>query len=278
MSIVTITRGPGSGGRSLAEQLAVRLGYSSLTNREVVDACAVKYNIMPDELVAKLEEVPGLWQRLTMTHNRYLTYLQASAIEAVKRDNVIYHGLAGQLFLAGIPHVLKIRLETPLDGRVETVMRRFDKDRDAALKYILEADERRSRWVKLLYGETWQDPSLYDMSFSLHNMSMDSIIEIVCLTLQRDEYLSTEASQKRLQNLSLECEVKAALASDDHLWKQHITVMAVGDIVTLRGSVKNEKMRDAAVAIASQVKGVSRCVSTMSVLSEPLSGRSPWPS
>ena len=276
MSIVTITRGPSSGGRSLAEKLAARLGYSCLTNRDVVDACAIKYNIMADELVSKLEEVPGLWQRLTKTHHRYLTYLQASAIEAVRPDNIIYHGLAGQLFLAGIPHVLKIRLETPLDKRVDAVMKEFDKDRDAALKYIQEADERRSRWVRLLYGETWQDPSLYDASFSLHNMSMDTIIEVVCLTLKRDEYVSTEQSRKRLENLSLECEVKAAFASDDDLWKQPITVSALGDVVTLGGSLKTGKLRDHAVEIASQVKGVGRCESAISVLSDPLAGKSHW--
>lgn len=36
--------------------------------------------------------------------------IQAALLEHVARDNVVYHGFAGQMLLEGIAHVLKVRV------------------------------------------------------------------------------------------------------------------------------------------------------------------------
>ena len=83
MAIITITRGVQSGGRDLARRLADRLGYNCMS-REVISACAKKYNIMEDELYKRLLEAPRIWQRLSKEHRRYLIYIQCSLVEAAK--------------------------------------------------------------------------------------------------------------------------------------------------------------------------------------------------
>jgi cytidylate kinase len=271
MAIITITRGVQSGGRELARRLGERLGYSCLS-REVISQCARKYNIMEKDLYDKLMEVPSRWQRLSREHSRYLIYIQCSLIEAAKQDNVIYHGYAGQLFLKGVRHALKLRLETPLEYRIEAEMREYAKDYDEAQAYIKKMDEQRNRWVKFLYGKDWHDPSFYDLSINLENMSIDTICDMVERLVPSEDYRTTEESINGLNNLSLASEVKAAIASDDKLWDQTVSVSAVGSTVTLRGMVKNAKVRDGLVQIASQVKGVAECRSCMSLATDPLPG------
>ncbi len=271
MAIITITRGVQSGGRELARQLAERLGYRCMS-REVISECARKYNIMEDDLYKKLIEAPRLWQRLSRQHRRYLIYIQCSLIEAAKQDNIVYHGYAGQLFLKGVQHALKIRLDTPLETRIQAEMKEYGKDREAAIEYIGKMDKEQNRWIRFLYKKDWYDPALYDLSINLENIMIDTVCEIVERMLARSEFRTTEKSVNILNNLSLKCEVQAALAADDDLWNQDITVNANDSIVVLRGVVKSAKIRDAIIRIASQVKGVADCETYIGLLSDPLHG------
>jgi len=271
VAIITITRGIQSGGRELARRLAERLGYNCMS-REVIAQCARKYNIPEKDLYEKLMEAPGLWQRLSREHRRYLVYIQCSLIEAAKQDNVIYHGYAGQLFLRGVRHALKIRLDAPFENRVEAEMKEYGKERREAEDYLRAADEQRNRWVRFLYGLDWYDPSFYDLSFNLQNISIDTVCDLVVPVVGSKEYRTTEASVNGLNNLSLECEVRAALSSDDRLWNQDVTVTASGGTVTLRGRIKSAKTRDAVVEVVSQVKGVAKCESYIGLFSDPLKG------
>jgi len=269
MAIITITRGVQSGGRDLARRLADRLGYRCMS-REVISECARKYNIMEDELYKRLLEAPRIWQRLSKEHRRYLIYIQCSLVEAARQDNIVYHGYAGQLFLKGVHHALKLRLDAPLNNRIQAEMDEYGKDKEAAEKYIEKMDDEQNRWVKFLYGIDWHNPSLYDLSINLENITIDTVCGMVECTLKGEEFQTTERSVKALENLSLKCEVQAAIAADDNLWNQDIIVDALGSTIILRGSIKNAKTQEAIINIASQVKGVEKCESHLGLYSAPL--------
>ncbi|MFH2056135.1 MAG: cytidylate kinase family protein [bacterium] len=269
MAIVTITRGIQSGGRKFAHQLAERLKYDCLS-REIIATCARKYNIPEEDLYHRLVEAPSRWRKLTKDHYRYLMYIQCSLIDAAKQDNVVYHGYAGQLFLRGVTHAMKVRLEAPLADRVEAEMKEHNRNYDDALAAIQAADAQRDRWVKFLYNEDWHDAAFYDLSINLKAISLNFACETVAALIEGGSFATTEQSQRRLKGLSLECEIKAAIASDDNLWDQKISVQAEGSQVTLFGQVKNKRSREAMLEIAAQVKGVTTCNDKMHLPSEAL--------
>jgi cytidylate kinase len=269
MAVITISRGVKSGGEDLARLLAERLGYEAV-DREVISECSRKYNIMESDLLDELEETPGLWHRLTRERSRQLIYIKCTLLDMAKRDNIIYYGHAGQLFLAGISNVLKIRLEAPLQDRIHAVMRELKKNYEEAAAYIMDVDEHRSRWVKMLYDEDWHDPSLYDLAVNLQNMSTDTICDMVMVAIKSKEFQTNEKSIRRLNNISLACEVRAAIASDNKIWDQPITVSANDGVVMLGGTAKNKNLRDRIVETASQVKGVKNCDVRIKLLSDPL--------
>ena len=223
---------------------------------------------MEDDLYQKLLEAPRLWQRLSQEHKRYLIYIQCSLIDAAKRDNIIYHGYAGQLFLKGVKHALKLRLDMPLEIRIQAEMREYDKNWEKAKEYIERMDEQQDRWVRFLYGKDWHDPALYDLSVNLENMTIDTVCETVEMVLAGSDFRTTEESVNILNDLSLKCEVQAALTADDNLWNQEIKVRAIDSGVVLSGSVKNAKIRDAIVSLVTQVKGVTKCESQLGLLSD----------
>ena len=269
MAVITISRGVKSGGEELAELLSERLGYDTI-NREVISECSRKYNVIKSDLLDELEETPGLWHRLTREHGRQLIYIKCALLNAIKQDNIIYYGHAGQLFLAGISNVLKLRLEAPREERIQAVMNELNKEYDEAVEYINDVDKHRSRWVKLLYDEDWHDPSLYDLVINSQNMSRDTICDLVVTAVKSKGFQTTEKSIRRLNNISLECEVKAAIATDDKIWDQPITVVCDDGVVTLRGTVKNKGMRDMIAETVSQVKGVKSCDVRIGLTSDPI--------
>ena len=270
MAIVTISRGPQVGGRAVAECLARKIGYKCLTTSDVVKRCAIKFNLPEDEINRRLQEIPGFWKRLRHEHKRSLVYIKCAVLAAAREDNIVYHGLAGQLFLANIKHVLKIRIESPFERRVRAAMEEYNLSEDKAVDYLNEADDTRKIWVKLFYGESWNDPKLYDLSINRNNLSEDTICELIMESLKSGDFDTTPESQAELENRMLKFEVLAALAADEKLWDLPIKITASGGVVTLKGMVKNQKTKDALVDLVGKVKGVTACETIMSMAETPL--------
>jgi cytidylate kinase len=245
------------------------LGYDSIS-REILLASAKKYNIDVETLEAELTDTPSFWQRLTREHHRYLVFARCALLQAALEDNLVYHGHAGQFFLNDIKHVLKVRIEAPLELRVHAVMEERGLDHARAVNHIQKVDEQRRRWVKLLYDKNWSDPSLYDLTINLAHLSLDAACEIVCAAAQHEDLQATEESRAKLRDQALECEVNAGIAADDKLHDQNITVVATKGNVVIRGNVKTEQQRQLIEDLVAKVKGVEKYEIFVSLLSDPL--------
>jgi hypothetical protein len=176
------------------------------------------------------------------------------------------------MLLKGLPHVLKLRVVAPMEYRIKSVKAEFNYTEEQAIAYIEKVDQQRKRWVKMLYNEDWYNPSLYDICLNLQNMSIATICNMVAMAVEQKDFKSSEESKRLLVNMSLECEVKAAMRSDDKIWGSHeVTVSAHDGALTLRGSVKNKDLRDLIIDTALKVKGVKECKSEISLLSDSIS-------
>lgn len=269
MPIVTISRGAKSGGIALAKMLCEELGYRCLS-REILIEGAKKYNIDEETLAAELEKTPTLWQRLTHEQNRYLIFIKCALLQAAKGDNMVYHGHAGQFFLEDVKHALKVRILAPLEYRVKTVMAEMEIGHDKAVEHIAKVDTARRRWVKSLYGRDWEDPALYDLTVNLASLSLDTACATVRRALESDDFAPTVDSMHRLNDMSLECEIRAGIAADDKLWEQNLQITAQNGKVVVRGPVKTEEQRALVQQLVSQVEGVTEADVFVSLLSDPL--------
>jgi cytidylate kinase len=268
MSIITVSRGAKSGGIALAEKLSERLGYQCLS-REILVASANRYNIDEGILQRELEKPPSLWQRLTHEHHQYLTFVRCALLQAAKQDNIVYHGHAGQLFLEGIPHVLKVRVEAPLDMRVQAL----DMPHEQAVIHIANLDEQRRRWVKFLYDRDWHDPALYDLTVNLARMSLETATDIICEAVKHTEFQSTPDSRADLDNIALRCEVRACLIHDGHLDVDRLVITAAEGEVTIRGNVKNHDQMDLIKRSVEQISNVRSVEVYVDSLDEGIVGR-----
>jgi len=129
----------------------------------------------------------------------------------VHKDNVVYHGLAGQFLLKGVSHVLKVRILAEMEDRVALEMERENLSREKALARLQKDDQERRQWSLHLFGvDTW-NPSLYDIVLHVHKLNVDNAVDTICSTARLKQFEATPQSQRVMDNLLLAARVKAKL-------------------------------------------------------------------
>ncbi|MFC1904795.1 cytidylate kinase family protein [Chloroflexota bacterium] len=210
MSIITISRGSYSRGKEIAEKVAEKLGYECIGRDTLIEA-SEQFNIPEIKLIRTIHDAPSILERFTYGKERYIAYIQAALLRHVKKDNVIYHGLAGHFFLDNISHVLKVLIISDMEDRVALEMEREGISIEEARRILRNDDEQRRKWSKHLYGIDTADSSLYDLVLHIKNLIVNDAVDIICNTVRLPHFQTTYQSQKVLEDRLLAAEVKAAL-------------------------------------------------------------------
>lgn len=256
MGIVTISRGSFAGGKAVAEQLAQSLGWPLLGREEVLQQTASQYGIAESRLASALDSPPPFWEQMLGRRLAYVKCVTAVLLDHAGQGNLVYHGYVGHLLLAGVGHVLRVRVIADMEKRLAAAMQQGGLSRDQATAHIQRVDQDRSRWARALYGVNWESPELYDLVVNLQQVTPDSACAVIRRALEMPEFQPTAQSRRDLENLSLSCRVWAALASEPQTRSAGLHVAADDGQVVITGSVGSGKAADAVPRLAQAVKGV----------------------
>jgi cytidylate kinase len=261
MGIITISRGSFSGGKAVAEQLGERLGYPVLSREQVLLQAAKDYGISEQELIDSLNEPPPFWQQVLGKRLLYVKCVTAVLLDHARQGSLIYHGNVGHLLLAGLPHVLRVRVTADMERRIGAAMEQAKLNREQAIAHIHRVDKQRSNWAQVLYGVNWDDPNQYDLAVSLERVSVATACETIARMSESEDFQPTAASRKSLEDLSLSCRVWAVMAMNPLTRSASLEVMADGGNVVITGNVGSSKAIEAVKQAAEQLEGVKtlRC-------------------
>jgi len=210
MAIITISRGSYSKGEEVAKKVAEKCGYKHIS-RDVILEASKEFNTPEIKLIQAIHDAPSILSRFGYEKETYIAFVRAEILKHFKEDNVVYSGLAGHFFVEGVSHVLKVRIIADFAERVKAEMERKGISEKKAAAMLKKDDEERRKWSKSLYGiDTW-DPALYDMTIHIRKITADDAAEIIYQTVQLDSFKPTPESKKRLEDLALAAEIKAAL-------------------------------------------------------------------
>jgi cytidylate kinase len=258
MAIITISRGSKSGGHALAECLARRLDYP-IVGREVIQEAATQLGVSEEEVGQGMEHTPKLWGRRSLARRLYVTAVQAALAQRIVDGNLVYHGLAGQLLLRGLPAVLRLRLIAPLETRIATLMENDSMDRSSAHRYIRDMDEARARWVTMMYDQDINDPALYDLVINLEVMSLPTACVLIAKAAEQPAFVADDAAKAKLASFSLACQARVALLSDPQTRGLDLDVKADDGVVEVSGSLTlspTGQLENRISQIVSDVPGV----------------------
>lgn len=217
MSIITISRGTLSGGRTTAMCLADHLGYPCI-GREILQKAARKAGASEDALKREFEAPPGpLSFQPSPQRRRYLLAVQAALADQCVGGQLVYHGLAGQFLLKDLPGILRIRLIAPLRMRIKALTSAHHRTSPkAAEKYIKRADRDRRRWVRHMYGADVEDPALYDLTVNLEVISLETACVVVAQLAAQPQYRITDELRETYETFADDCHRRlATVAAED---------------------------------------------------------------
>ena len=210
MSIITISRGSYYRGKEVAEKVAQKLGYQCISRDTVVEELE-QFQLSEVKLVRGLHDAVSVLERISYGKERFIVNIRWSLLEHFRRDNIVYHGLAGHFFVRDLSHVLKVRIIADLETRVIEEMARENISAQQARTILKKDDEERRKWSLYLYGiDTW-NPAQYDMVLNIGAITTDDAAEIITNTIHLPRFNTTPDSQRKIENLALAAKVQSSL-------------------------------------------------------------------
>ncbi len=242
-------------GRAVAEKAAKRLGFECLS-RDVLLEASDKFNIPEIKLVNAIIDTPSLLNRFTHGQESYIAYIQSALTRHLCKDNIVYHGLAGHVFLKEVSHVLKVCIVANLETRVANLMESEEVTEREAATWISKVDKERRKWTQQLYGVDPWDPLLYDLVIKIDRFDIDDVVETIYQSARLPRFRTTKESQLGLEDLALACEIKAELLGKH----PGISVTSTGGNVILyvdTGDHNARRLKGSVNNLRTKVKGIN---------------------
>ena len=221
MTVITISREYGSGGDQLAEKVAQALGYH-LVDKAFVSAVLCQYGLA--EFDSEYEKQPGFWEGFdTEKAERRETMVRMlnQVVRAVARHgNVVILGRSGYAILAGLADVLHVRLQAPLDDRIELVRNATNVSLLEATALVKENDKMRKAFVESFYRVPWESALAFDIALNTSrvpvNVATDWVIQAAKLPPRSldirmtTKQLEVDAVMQQTVSEKLKCEIEHA--------------------------------------------------------------------
>lgn len=174
MKVVTISREFGSGGDLLAERVAQSLGYH-LVDKEFISKVLCQYGLAEFDL--EYEKQPGFWEGFdTEKAERRETMVRTlnQVVRMVARHgNVVILGRSGYAILSGLADVLHVRLQAPLEDRIEMIGAEQGISAEDASVLVKEKDRIRTTFIESFYRVPWNAPHAFDIAINTAMVPID---------------------------------------------------------------------------------------------------------
>jgi cytidylate kinase len=221
MAIITISRQYASNGNDIAEKICESTGYY-LFDKRIIAETAVDVGLSDEEIVDFSEEnykIKGFFDRLFggshlhvwkemedggrtseevhLSEENALILVRRAIENAYKKGDTVIVGRGGQVILQDAPDVLHVRVETPLEERIQRVRshpklanRSFIgplEARRAALDLIEESDSASADYLKRFHGVDWSDPMLYHIVVNTGKLKVEQAVRLIIETARQLE-------------------------------------------------------------------------------------------
>jgi cytidylate kinase len=231
MSVIAISRGSLSGATKLAHGLGVKLGCR-VTDREQVLEAAERYGIgdrgiTPQDVLTR--HAAGFWDDHDDARRHYLACFRAALLDLVLEGPLVYHGNMAHALLTGVPFVLRVRVNAPMENRIEAMMADLGLSRYETVKRIEAIDNERKRWAEFLYHEDIMNASQYDLVLNLNRVSLDDGVEMVAAAARKKAFDRTPDAVRRVKDLRLATAAEIMLLSDPDTYGLPSSVSANGE-------------------------------------------------
>lgn len=202
MPIISISRGSYYHGKSVAEKLAAKLGYTCLSRDHIIDNLE-EFHLPEIKLLRGLNDAFSVLDRFPHGKQRFTAAIRSSILQHFVTGNVVYHGLVGHHFVHDISHVLKVRIIADTEHRVAAEMARENISEEQALYTLKKDDEERRKWAMFLYGIDIMDAETYNLIIRVGHVSEEEAVDIIANAAGLQAFQETPESVAKLADSAL---------------------------------------------------------------------------
>jgi cytidylate kinase len=165
MSVVTISNELGSQGSQIAAETSKQLGYH-LADQAMLETILKDYGLV--EFDEEYRSIPGFWDRFDADkqerRDTFLRMLNKILQALAHHGDVVIIGRGGFAVLAGMADVLNVRIQAPLDLRIERTEEQPSLiTPNPAEAVVKESDKIQKTFVESSYGVPWDNIKSFDL-------------------------------------------------------------------------------------------------------------------
>jgi hypothetical protein len=195
-------------------------------------------------------------ERLMLDKDLYQSFTAKVLCERALNGNLVYAGRTGHLLLPGVTHILRVRVVTDMETRINSVMERLRLNREKAKKYIEQVEDDRERWTRTMYSVSWDFAGYYDLVVNLEQVGVANAATALCAYAQLPEFHETPASRRALEDLRLASEARLALARDKRTYAARLKVRSSEGALSVTYLPKDGALASVIPEVVAGVEGV----------------------
>jgi cytidylate kinase len=256
MPVIFISRGTMSGVRLLVDCLHDRSGIRCISSEDL-EKIVNQHGDLATRIVEKLVTATSAYAQFSELRWPYIVLMRQALLEEIRHDSMIYHGYSGHLLLPRLRHFVRVRIEAPLNMRVEMTMQRLSCDEEKAREYINEQDDRRVKWARFMFAQDIRNMMLYDLNLNMGHMTLEAACEIIKNLIEEPDFQATPESQAEVDRLYLATNIEEALVTDPRTASVEISAeVDKDDGIRLIGPYLDDPELETVIEIAKSVPGV----------------------
>jgi len=189
VSIVTLSREPGSGGRIVATRLAEKLDID-IFHQEVINEIAKSADVS-NKLVETLSErglstledwISSLVHERHLWPDRYMQHLMKVVGTIGKHGHAVIVG-RGANFILPPERRFSVRIVAPQAWRVKNVSRKFDISQEDAKRRVMRTESDRRAFIRKYFNADIADPTNYDLVINTATLNVDDAVKVISSAL-----------------------------------------------------------------------------------------------
>ena len=210
--VISINRELGSGGRTVGEKLAQRLGVV-FYDKALIKALTEHYNLTVEE-IERLKGKKSSWWTDFARHIipfydvSKLKYYQVTSdntdeklrtteemfkvetrilTDIANGESCVVAGRSGFFIFRNIPNHLSVLIQAPMKDRIERVMRKQEMDAADAQNLIERVDRMRENYINRYTGTSRYNTRNYDLVINMVDLSEDEAVDIIMGYIEKQQ-------------------------------------------------------------------------------------------
>jgi cytidylate kinase len=189
ISIITVSREPGSGGRIIASRLAEKLGID-IFHQEVINEMAKSADVS-EKLVETLDErglsiledwISSLVHERHLWPDRYMQHLMKVVGTIGKHGRAVVVG-RGANFILPPEKRFAVRIVAEQTWRIQNVAKEFDITPGEAKRRVMRTESDRRAFIRKYFNADIADPTNYDLVVNTATLDLDDTVKVISSAL-----------------------------------------------------------------------------------------------